>query len=196
MDPTRAVRLTLMAATDEDGGLGLGGAIPWRLPDDLKRLRRLTMGHVVILGRTTAQGLGRLLLGRASIILTRDPAFIPFAPQDDATPPARVVQGVEGALITAQGLAAQGWPQEVFVLGGGEVYRALLPLAHRVMLTRVPGRYGCDVRAPWLDVERSGAALGAFGVGGTWREVTREAGPVLEVCGEARQAEYITWERG
>lgn len=196
MEPARELRLTLMAAVDEDGGLGLGGAIPWRVPDDLRRLRRLTMGHAVLLGRTTAQGLGRLLPGRASIILTRCPDFAPHQPQDDATPPARVVQGVEGALVVAQGLVAQGWPQEVFVLGGGEVYRALWPLVHRVMLTRVPGRYGCDVRAPWLDVERGGEALGRFGVGGTWREVAREAGPCLDVCGEARPVEYITWERG
>lgn len=197
MEPQAAQvpKVVLMAAVDEDGGLGLRGGLAWRLPDDLRRLRLMTLGHVIIMGRTTAQGLGRLLPGRASVILSRT-SYEPHPPQDDDTPRAQVAQGVEGALTLAGLYIAQGWPREVFVLGGGEVYAAMAPLASRIELTRVPGRWGCDVRAPWLDVERSGAALGAFGVGGMWREVRREQGPALDVQGLARCAEYIAWERG
>lgn len=177
---------TLLAAVDEAWGLGLNGGLAWRLPDDLRRLRLLTMGHIVLMGRTTAQGLGRLLPGRASIILTRSPGYTPHQPQDDATPPACVALGIEGAQTLARLRIAQGWPQEIFVLGGGEVYRAMVPLASRALLTLVPGRHGCDVACPELDL----ACVRG------WQETAREQGPLLAVDGQERRAWYSSWTRG
>lgn len=127
--------VTLIVAMDEGGLIGRDGDLPWRLPEDLKHFRRHTLGHIVLMGRTTFQSLPRLLDGRDNWILSRDPAFRP--------PGATVFADVEAALEQARRQA-----REVMVIGGAQVYAALLPLAERILLTRVHTRLSGDTRFP------------------------------------------------
>lgn len=139
--------VSILAAVDEGGGIGVGGRLPWHLPADLKRFKALTMGHHLIMGRKTFASIGRPLVGRTIIVLSRNPEFRPQG--------CLVARSLEQALSTAQ---ARG-EQEVFVVGGSEVFRRALPLAARLYLTRVHARAPADARFPevdwseWVEVE-------------------------------------------
>jgi len=117
--------LSIIAALDESGGIGFQNLMPWHLPGDLGRFKKLTMGHHLILGRKTYQSIGKPLPGRRMIILSRDPAY-----------------KLENSLVVsswadAMQAAREGGESEVFVIGGGEIYQIALPLANRMYLTRV-----------------------------------------------------------
>lgn len=129
--------VSVIVAMSEEGVIGRDGRLPWHLPDDLREFKRLTMGHVLVMGRQTFESVGRALPGRRSIVLTR---------RGDVCPP-----GVETApsLEAAFDLAA-GAP-EVFVAGGAAVYRAALPRADRLYVTVVHAHVAGDVRFPPLD---------------------------------------------
>jgi dihydrofolate reductase len=146
------MRITLIAALDEDGVIGRGGDLPWRLPADLARFKRLTMGKPVVVGRRTYDSIGKPLPGRTLIVVTRQAGF--------AAPGCSVVSDVDAALRVA---AASG-ADEVMVAGGGELYRQLLPRADRLLLTRVHARVDGDVRFPDIDAA-------------AWREVERVERP-------------------
>ena len=103
--------------------IGANGTLPWHLPADLRRFREVTMGHHLVMGRTTFESIGRPLPGRTSIVLSRDPAT--------SFPGAMVAHSLDEAI----GLAA-GDP-EVFVIGGEQVFRAALPIADRILLTEI-----------------------------------------------------------
>jgi dihydrofolate reductase len=130
--------LSLVAAVADNGVIGRGNALPWRLGSDLKRFRKLTMGHPLIMGRHTFESIGKPLGGRDSIVVTRGapPAGgegLYFAPS------------LEDAVELAQTRArARGVP-EVFVIGGACLFEQALPLARRVYLTRVHGAPAGDV---------------------------------------------------
>ncbi|HEX4872541.1 MAG TPA: dihydrofolate reductase [Nevskiaceae bacterium] len=117
-------RLALIAALDRRRVIGRAGALPWRLPDDLARFKRLTLGHTVLMGRKTWASLGRPLPGRANWVISR---------QAELALPAGVrrFESLEAALATAP---EQG---ELRVIGGGELYQQTLPLADRLWLTEV-----------------------------------------------------------
>jgi len=122
-------RISLIVATDEAGTIGDDRGIPWRLPNDLKRFKHLTWGKPIVMGRTTHEHIGRPLPGRTNIVLTRRPGY-----------------RAEGCLVapdlpTALESARAENPHEVMIVGGGEVYRAALPLADRLFLTRVQGTF-------------------------------------------------------
>ncbi len=117
--------VSLIAALDRRHGIGKGNDLPWRLPDDLKRFKALTLGKPVLMGRKTAESLGRALPGRANLVLTRSGR----APFDGM----QVVMSVEAALETAH---ASG-TDELCVIGGAEVYALTLPLADALHLTHV-----------------------------------------------------------
>jgi dihydrofolate reductase len=119
------MRLSVIAAVDRNGLIGDERGLPWRLPHDLRRFRELTMGSPVLMGRTTHEHVGRPLPGRHNLVLSRRP--------DLALPGCTVVHSLEEAL------AAAGSAGEVFVIGGGEVYRETLPGAGRIYLTVVDG---------------------------------------------------------
>jgi dihydrofolate reductase len=127
-------RRSVIAAVARNGVIGVGGRLPWHLPADLKRFRVLTMGHHIIMGRRTYASIGRALPGRTSIILTRDPLF---------SAPGCLIAG---SLKDAMGLAADD--DEVFCIGGAEVYRLALPCAQRLYLTRVETDYPGDTLFP------------------------------------------------
>jgi dihydrofolate reductase len=117
--------VVLVAALDRNHAIGKGNDLPWRLPDDLKRFKALTLGKPVLMGRKTAQSLGRALPGRTNLVLTRSGQ----APFDGM----RAVRSLDEAMQVARDESAA----ELCVIGGGEIYALTLPLADRLDLTHV-----------------------------------------------------------
>ncbi len=123
-------RLSLVVAASSNNIIGRGGELPWRLPADLAHFKRLTMGAAILMGRKTYDSIGRPLPGRKSIVLTRDVSW--RAIHDEVL--------VAESLDQAIAIAAQAEVElktQVFVIGGGEIYRLALPQANRIYLTRV-----------------------------------------------------------
>lgn len=144
-------QLILIAALDRKHAIGRDNALPWRLSDDLKRFKALTLGKPLLMGRKTAQSLGRALPGRRNLVLTRS-GEAPFAGME-------AVGSTEQALEYAQADGAA----ELCVIGGGEIYTLCLPSASRMHLTRVDTQVeGADAFFPRFDP-------------GEWREVSRES---------------------
>lgn len=114
--------LVLVAALDRNRGIGRGNELPWRLPDDLRRFKAITRGHPVLMGRRTAESLGRALPDRRNLVLTRS-GRVPFAGMEPVA-----------SLEDARSLSA-GEP--LMVIGGGEIYALALPLASHLHLTHV-----------------------------------------------------------
>ena len=133
-------RLTIVAAVARNGVIGRNGALPWRLPDDLARFRRVTLGHTVLMGRRTFDSIGRPLDGRRNVVLSRDRRF---------RPPDTLV-----ARDPAEALAFTAGEREVFVIGGAAVYGLFLPRAHRLLLTLVDADPEGDVVFPPLERSR------------------------------------------
>ncbi|MFH1807875.1 MAG: dihydrofolate reductase [Pseudomonadota bacterium] len=142
------MRITLIAALDEDNAIGRAGQLPWRLPADLKHFKRSTLGKPVILGRRTYASIGKPLPDRTTIVLTRQADWM----AEGCT----VVHDVDQALAVARATGAE----EVMVAGGAELYRQFLPRAERILLTIVHAHVGGDVRFPdfdsaaWTEIER------------------------------------------
>lgn len=114
--------IALVAALDRARGIGRGNDLPWRLPDDLRRFKALTLGHPVLMGRRTAESLGRALPGRDNLVLTRS-GRVPFA-------------GMQAVASLDEAVARAG-DRPLFVIGGGEVYALALPRATHLYLTHV-----------------------------------------------------------
>ncbi|WP_198338881.1 dihydrofolate reductase [Lysobacter capsici] len=143
--------LVLIAALDRKHAIGRDNALPWRLSDDLKRFKALTLGKPLLMGRKTAQSLGRALPGRRNLVLTRS-GEVPFAGME-------AVGSTEQALELARADGAA----ELCVIGGGEIYALCLPSASRMHLTRVDTEVeGADAFFPRFDRDE-------------WREVARES---------------------
>lgn len=115
----------LIAALDRARAIGRGNQLPWRLPADLKRFKALTLGKPMLMGRKTAQSIGRALPGRRNLVLTRS-GRVPF-------------EGMQpvASLDEARRLVCVDGAAELCVIGGGEVYALCLPLATRMHLTHV-----------------------------------------------------------
>jgi dihydrofolate reductase len=145
--------MTLVVAADAAGSIGQDGGLPWRLPDDLKWFKRVTMGYPLVMGRKTHESIGRSLPGRRNIVITRQPGYRPF---DGAV----VADSLDGALDRA----ARDNADEVMVIGGAEIFRAALPMADRVLLTRVHDSFAADTFLDALDPA-------------AWRETWREDHP-------------------
>ena len=136
--------ITLVVAAARNGVIGKDGIIPWRLPEDLKRFKALTLGHTVVMGRKTWDSLppkNRPLPGRRNIVVTRDANW--------------KAEGAETAALEA----ALKSGEDIFVIGGGEIYRAALPLADRIELTELQADFNGDAvftfdRAQWREVAR------------------------------------------
>ena len=146
-----SIALVLIAALDRNRGIGRDNALPWHLPDDLKRFRALTLGQPVLMGRRTAESLGRALPKRRNLVLTRG-ARAPFDGME-------AVASIDDALA----LAAAEDAEQRCVIGGGELYALTLPMATRLHLTHVDTLVdGCDAFFPAFEAAR-------------WRAVSREA---------------------
>lgn len=128
--------ISLIAAMDEKRGIGKGNAIPWHIPEDLKRFKELTMGHPVIMGRKTYQSIGRALPGRRNIIVTRDENYLATG--------CVVCHTLEAALEVAK-TEEQG---ELFVIGGAQIYAQAIDIADRLYLTLITGVYQADAFFP------------------------------------------------
>ena len=115
-------RISIIVAIAENAVIGKDGAIPWRLSTDMRRFKRITMGHHLIMGRKTWDSLGRPLPGRTSIVLSRS---------------ANSIEGVHVVPNLQDALEICRSDEEVFIIGGSEIYQLALPLAHRIYLTKV-----------------------------------------------------------
>jgi dihydrofolate reductase len=154
------VELILIAAVAENGVIGQGGTLPWRLKSDMAHFRAVTMGKPVIMGRKTWQSLSRKPLpGRTNIVVSRDPEF--------AAPGLLVAPSVEAALQAARGDALRRSAAAIAVIGGAELYAQTMPQADRLVITRVCLQPAGDTRFPpidttvWREVERREHAGGA-----------------------------------
>ncbi|WP_028007897.1 dihydrofolate reductase [Solimonas flava] len=119
--------VSLVVAMDENRLIGRDNGLPWRLPDDMKHFKRLTLGKTVLMGRKTWDSLGKPLIDRANWIVSRDPAF---RPQGEGV---RAFSSLDAALAAHE-------DGELMVIGGAELYRQTLPLARRIYLTEVQAR--------------------------------------------------------
>jgi dihydrofolate reductase len=146
--------IALVVAVAENGAIGRGGELPWRLSSDLKQFRKLTLGKPVIMGRRTFESLGRVLDQRVNIVLTRDREF--------DVPGGVVARSFEDALARGREAAANANVDEIMVIGGEDVFSAALPLAGRIYLTEVHAKPGADTWFPEFNAS-------------AWREVSREA---------------------
>jgi dihydrofolate reductase len=152
----RPVRTSLIVAASSNDVIGAGGALPWHIPEDLRRFRRLTAGHAVVLGRVTHESivarLGRALPGRTSVVVSSRAAGGPAEVAWAGSVPAAMAaaRAAEGGGAARAADAAAG---EVFVLGGASVYEQALPEVDRVYLTRVHREVAGDTSMPagWLD---------------------------------------------
>lgn len=125
---------TGIVAMDEKRAIGLRNGIPWRLPEDLKLFKRLTMGHPILMGRKTWESLGRPLPGRQNIVLTRDAAY-----------------QAEGAMVIHDIAELEGvelQDKEVMVIGGAQIYGAMLPLMEKLYVSEVHGAHEADTYFP------------------------------------------------
>jgi len=146
-------RVSIVVATDEQGGIGLEGRLPWHLPNDLKRFKALTMGKPIVMGRRTFDSIGRALPGRVNIVVSRQSGL-----------------GIDGCVVVPSleaALEAAGEADETCVIGGAEIYRLALPLAETLHLTRVHATVGADTFFPVIDAAQ-------------WEEISREDCPADE----------------
>ena len=139
--------VTLIAAVGHNGVIGADNDMPWHLPEDFAFFKRTTMGHPMVMGRKTFDSIGRVLPGRRTIVVTRQPGW--------SHP------GVETAHSLSEALSLAGPADEVFVCGGGQVYAEAMPWAHRLLITEVDQSPDGDVRFPEIDRSH-------------WHEVGRE----------------------
>lgn len=145
--------LSVMVAMAENGVIGCEGRMPWHIGEDLKRFRRITSGHPVVMGRKTFESLGgKPLPNRTNVVVTRNPDFA--VPEDVLR-----AGSVEEAVAPFAGT-----DEEVFIIGGGEIYRQAVPLADKLYLTRISAQPKGDTYFPEIKAEE-------------WRLVWHEAHP-------------------
>ena len=130
--------LSLIVAIAKNRVIGVNNTLPWHLPEDLKRFRALTTGHHIIMGRKTYDSLGRLLPGRTTVIVTRNP--------DYKMEGAIVVNSLEAAI------AACGDDSEAFLIGGAELYKDGLKLANKLYITEIDAEYEGDAFFPEFEI--------------------------------------------
>jgi len=164
--------ILLIAAVAENGVIGRGNALPWRLKSDMLNFRALTMGKPVVMGRKTYLSIGRPLPGRTTIVVSRDRGF--------AAPGIVVAPSLESAFAVARGDALRRGTDTVVVAGGADIYLQAMPLATRLAITEVRKRADGDALFPAIE-----PAL--------WRETGRregERGPEDEA-----PFAFVTYER-
>jgi len=159
------VTVTLVVAMGSNGVIGVDNGLPWRLPDDLAHFKQLTVGHPIIMGRTTFESIGRPLPGRTTIVLTRDSTW--------SSEGVETASSLDAALRRAHEL-----DDDVFVVGGAQVYAEALEagVVDVMCVTRVAAAPHGDTRFPPVDWE-------------TWREVGR-----IPHAGEP-SFDIVTYER-
>jgi dihydrofolate reductase len=141
--------ISIIVAVSKNGAIGKDNQLLWRLPDDLKRFKKLTLGHPIIMGRKTFDSIGKPLPGRTSIVVTRNTDF-----RHEGV---IVVHNISDALEEASKLNAE----EAFVIGGGELYKLTLTIADRLYITEVETTiegdtfFHLDNPEQWMETERT-----------------------------------------
>lgn len=157
--------VTLVLAMAENGVIGNKGGLPWRIPDDLRRFKQITLGKPCIMGRRTWESLPRKPLpGRTNIVITRDKSF-----------------SAEGAVVVhslEEALAHTTDAPEVAIIGGAELFKQAIPLANRVDLTEIHAEIEGDTRMPAFD-----------------RTVWKERGREEHTTADGLQYSFVTLER-
>jgi dihydrofolate reductase len=130
-------RISIISAMASNRAIGIRNTLPWQLPEDLKHFKALTMGHHIVMGRKTYDSIGKPLPGRDTVIVTRN--------ADYAVPGCLAVNSLDAALTVSHGDA------EVFFVGGAELYRQALSIAHRIYLTEIQRVFDGDAFFPEFD---------------------------------------------
>jgi dihydrofolate reductase len=149
------VPLVLVAAVARNGVIGAKGGLPWRLSSDLKRFKALTWGKPLVMGRKTFESIGRALLGRQTIVVTRDPAYAPSGTS--------VAHNIDAGLDLAAERARAMGADEIIIGGGGEIYAQTIARASRLFVTEVALDVEGEACFPRIDPQ-------------AWREVSRQTG--------------------
>ena len=158
-DGSQRIALVLVVAVADNGVIGQGGRLPWRLKSELAHFRRVTMGKPIVMGRKTYLSIGRPLPGRTNIVVSREPTF--------AAPGIVAAPSLEKALTAARGDALRRGVTEIAIVGGAGIYADTMALADRLVITRVHLRPAGDTTFPAIDPE-------------VWKETERtehQAGP-------------------
>jgi dihydrofolate reductase len=161
-----APRICLIAAIAANRVIGRNNALPWRLPADLKRFKALTMGHPVVMGRKTYASIGRPLPGRRNLVITRNRGY--------SAPGCEIVHSLDAAIAACRGA------QDIFIIGGAELYRESLPLAHSLEFTEIHAEFEGDATFPQFPPEQ-------------WREAAREIHS--DEDGIAFRYDFVRYER-
>jgi dihydrofolate reductase len=167
------MEIFLIAAVAENGVIGAGGAMPWRLKSDMARLKALTMGKPVVMGRKTFVSIGRPLPGRTNIVVTRDLGFRAAG--------VVVTYSFADAKAIATGDALRRFATEIAVIGGAEIYAQWMDGADRLEITEVHARPDGDTRFP--------AAVDPT----AWEEVARVRNPAGSH--DSADFSYVTFRR-
>jgi len=129
--------ISIIVAASANNVIGVRGQLPWRLPDDLKRFKQLTMGKPIVMGRLTWESIGHALPGRQNIVLTRQAEF--------------TADGCDVVASPADALAVATNAEEIMIIGGSQVYELFLPKAARLYMTRVHAEIEGDAFFPEID---------------------------------------------
>ena len=139
-------RISIIVAMALNRTIGINNTLPWRCPEDLKHFKMLTMGHHMVMGRKTFDSIGKPLPGRTTVIVTRNPSLT-----------------IEGCIVTRsldEALKACTNDEEIFVVGGAEIYTQALPLASKLYITEIQQVVAGDAHFPdldkteWLEIKR------------------------------------------
>ena len=163
--------ISILVAMAKNRVIGRNNALPWQLPPDLKRFKELTMGHHIVMGRKTYESIGRPLPGRTSVIITRQP--------DYQVPGAIVVTSIDQALKVCS--AGKEVDQEIFVIGGAQIYRQSLGLCQRIYITEIQQEFDGDTLFPELNQQE-------------WREISREKYRLND--GDGLEYHFVVLDRG
>jgi dihydrofolate reductase len=166
------IETVLLVAVAENGVIGSNGTIPWRVKSDVRRLKAMTMGKPVVMGRKTFQSLPRPLPGRSNIVVTRDPNYRAAG--------AVITTSFADARAIALGDALRRFATEIAVIGGAEIYAQWMGIADRLELTEIHARPEGDTLFPTIDATE-------------WEEVARVRHSAA--AGESADFSYVTYRR-
>ncbi|HQX43244.1 MAG: dihydrofolate reductase [Saprospiraceae bacterium] len=133
--------ISAIVAMNPDGLIGDQNKIPWHLPADLKYFKKITLGHHILMGRKCFDSIGKSLPGRKNIVVTKNPTFI--------VTDCIITNSIEEGILIAQ----QNKEEEMFILGGGEIYRQSMHLVNKLYLTMVQFNGSGDVFFPQIDYD-------------------------------------------
>lgn len=158
------MRISIVAAMAKNRIIGCDNALPWHLPEDLKHFKNLTMGHHILMGRKTFDSIGKPLPGRVSIVISRNPEFS--------------IQGVLTASSIDEAVSLCKSDEEIFFIGGAELYRHVIGIAQRIHLTEIRQDFEGDASFPEIDPT-------------AWRVVSREP----HTSGSGLAFDFVVYDR-